>query len=101
MIIVERMIQQVFPDKWVELEAIDKRYDAVEGRFGYPAKKRYQSLMGSIPMGTLIIERQWASLAAMEAANEKFMANPEGQALQKEITSIVKSVHWELYMPLP
>jgi hypothetical protein len=101
MIITERMIQHVYPGKWVELEAIDKKYNAVEARLGFPAKKRYQLLMGSHPMGTLIIERQWPSLAAMEAANEKGMADPEYQTLQQESAQIIKSVHWELYMPMP
>ncbi len=101
MIVVERMIQQIYPDKWAELEAIDKKYNLAEARLGFPPKKRYECLMGSNAMGTLIIERQWPSLAAMEAANEKGMADPEYQALRNETTSIVKSVHWELYMPLP
>jgi hypothetical protein len=53
-------------------------------------------------VNTLIVERQWASMAAMEATYEKAFADPEHQALQKEITSsIIKSAHMELYMPLP
>jgi hypothetical protein len=101
MITIERMIQHIYPGKWAELEAIDKKYNAVEARLGFPAKKRYQLLMGTHPAGTLIIERQWPSLAAMEAANERGMADPEYQALQQEGASIIKSVHWELYMPMP
>jgi hypothetical protein len=58
-------------------------------------------MVGSHDTSTLIVERQWASLAAMEATYEKAFADPEHQALQKEITSIIKSVQWELYMPLP
>jgi hypothetical protein len=94
------MIQQVRPDKWAELGEIDKRYTAVENRLGFPLKKRYQCLMGSHDVNTLIVERQWGSLAAMEATYEKAFADPEHQALQKEITSILKSTQWELYMPL-
>src|SRR4030042_4788183 len=101
MVTIERMIQQVRPDKWAELEEIDKRYNAVENRLGFPPKKRYQCMMGSHDMNTLIVERQWDSLAAMEATYEKAFAAPEHQALQKEITSIIKSVQMELYMPLP
>ena len=102
MVTIERMIQQVRPDKWAELEKIDKKYNAVEGRLGFPPKKRYQCLTGSHEVNTLIVERQWASLAAMEATYEKAFADPEHQALQKELlTSIIKSAHMELYMPLP
>jgi len=101
MIGIERWIQQVYPDKWAELEVIDKKFNAVEGRLGFPPKKRYQCLTGSHEVNTLIVERQWASLAAMEATYEKAFADPEYQALQKEEPSIIKSAHMELYMPLP
>jgi hypothetical protein len=37
----------------------------------------------------------------MEATYEKAFADPEHQALQEEITSIIKSTQWEVYMPLP
>ena len=101
MIIVERMIQKVRPGKWAELEEIDKRYDAVESRLGFPPKKRYRCVMGGYDWNTLIIERQWVSLAAMEATYEKAFADPEHQALSEEIISIVKSTQGEVYMPLP
>jgi hypothetical protein len=99
--ILERMIQHIFPGKWAELEVINKKYDVVEARLGFPAKKRYQLLMGSHPLGSVIIEREWPSLAAMEAANMKGLTDPEYQALQLEGASIIKSVYWETYMPMP
>jgi hypothetical protein len=37
----------------------------------------------------------------MEAAHEKFFADPERQALDEEVVSITKSAQIELYMPLP
>jgi hypothetical protein len=101
MIVIDRMIQKIYSDKWAELEVIDKKYNAAEARLGFPPKKRYSLLTGGYATNTLIVERQWPSLAAMEATHEKAMADPEYQALGMEITSIVKSVHWELYMPLP
>jgi len=101
MVTIERLIQKVFPGKWAELEEIDKRYNAVESRLGFPPKKRYQCMMGGHDTNTLIIERQWDSLAAMEAAFEKVLADPEWQALNEEGASIVKSSQWEVYTPLP
>ena len=100
MIIIERMVQQIFPDKWAELEEIDKKYNQVETRLGFPPKKRFRALMGGHPAGSLVIDREWPSLAAMEAANEKGFMDPEYQALQQESGSIIKSFQWELYMPL-
>ena len=101
MVTIERTIQKVRPGKWAELEEIDKRYNAAESRFGFPPKKRYQCLMGGHDTNTLIIERQWDSLAAMEATSEKAFADPEYKALGEELTSIIKSTQWEVYMPLP
>lgn len=102
MITIERMIQKVFPGKWAELEEIDKRYNAVEKRLGFPpTKKRYQCMIGGHSSDTLIIERQWESLAVMEAAYEKAFADPELQALGKEIASIIENNQVEVYTPLP
>jgi hypothetical protein len=101
MITIERMIQKVRPGKWAELEAIDKKYNAVERRLGYPPKKRYRSVMGGHDLDTVITERQWDSLAAMEATVTKAVADPELQALNEEAASIFKSTQVEVYMPLP
>ena len=101
MIIIERMIQKVRPGKWAELEEIDKRFNDVESRLGFPPKKRYQCIMGGHDMNTLIIERQWESLATMEATYDKAFADPEHQALVEETPSIIKSSQLEVYMPLP
>jgi hypothetical protein len=98
---VERMIQKIYPDKWEELEEIDKRYNVVEGRLGFPSKKRYRCITGGHDTDTLIVERQWDSLAAMEATYEKAMLDRDLQALWAEGTSIVQSTQTELYMPLP
>lgn len=101
MIAIERMIQTVHADKWAELKELDKRYNAVESRLGFPPKKRYQCIMGGHKRNTVIVERQWESLAAMEATYEKAGADPELQALNEETRSIVKSIRVEVYRPLP
>lgn len=66
--IIERMIQQIIPGKCAELETIDQKYNAVEARLGYPLKRHYLCLTGGHTTDTLIIEREWDSLAAMEVA---------------------------------
>ena len=100
--VLHRQIQQVRPGKWAELEEIDKKFNAVESRLGFPPnKKRYQCYFGGHDMDTLIVEYEWDSLAAMETAFEKAMADPEWQALGAEVASIIKSNRMELYAPLP
>lgn len=101
MIAIERMTQKVYPGKWAELEAIDKRYNEIELRMGFPAKKRYQCIMGGSDQNTLIIERQWESLAALEQTYEKALALPEYQALNQEVVTIVQSSQIEVFTPLP
>lgn len=101
MICVERLVQQVRPGKWAELEALDAKYNAVEGRLGFPPKRRLRCYIGGHITDTLIIERQWASMATMEATYEKAFADPEWQALSAEAVTIIKNDQHELYAPLP
>ncbi len=101
MIAVERMTQKVRPGKWADLEEIDKRFNKVEMKAGFPPKKRYQCVIGGMDGNMLIIERQWDSLAAMEAAYEKVMSDPEWQALGQEVISAVESSQIEVFTPLP
>jgi hypothetical protein len=101
MIAIERMTQKIYPGKWAELEEIDKRYNEIEGRMGFPIKKRYQCVIGAEDNNTLIIERQWDSLGAMESTYEKALADPAYQALGKEVGLIVQSSKLEVYTPLP
>ncbi len=84
-----------------ELEVVDKKYDVAERRLGFPPKKRYRAYVGGHNVDTLIIERQWPSLAAMEAAYDKSFADPELQRLNSESAAMIKSNQVELYAPLP
>lgn len=104
MAVLERLIQKVRPDKWEELEVFDKKFDVIEGAAGFPSKKRYVCLAGGLPQGTLIIEREWESLAAAEAAYAKFNAEPAALQLGKEFQAsgcIEGTQVRELYQPLP
>ena len=101
MIAVERQIQKVRPGKWAALEEIEKRFAAVESRYGFPTKKRYQCLFGAHDTNILIIERQWDSFAAMEATYEKIFPDPEHKALIAEVVEIIESQQIEIYTPLP
>ena len=98
--IIERMIQQIIPGKWAELEAIDQKFDTVEARLGFPPKRRSRCMVGAHNSDTLIVEREWDSLATMEAVYTKAFGDPEHQALNAQAVSIIKSNQIELYMPL-
>ncbi len=98
--ILERLIQQVVPGKWEALDALDMKYDAVEKKLGFPAKRRYRSIAAGGNTDTLVIEREWESMAVMEAAWEKSMTSPELQQLMVEGVDIISSNTWELYFIL-
>ena len=101
MIVLERQIQKVIPGKWAALEEIDKRFSTLENKFGFPPKKRYQYIIGGQDTNTLIIERQWESMAAFEENFTKAMSSPEHQALVAEMENIVSSTQFEVLTPLP
>lgn len=99
--ILQRQIQILRPGKWAELDEIDKKFDKVEGPLGFPSKRRYRSLVGGHTTNTLIIEREWESLAALETAYEKAFASTERQALVDSLDPILESQYMELYQPMP
>ncbi len=97
---LEREVQAIKPDKWEALEAIDKKFNAVESKAGFPPKRRMRSYIGKYDNSTLVIEREWESLAAMEAAYMKVMVDPEWQALTPPLNEIVTSARSEIYFIL-
>mgnify|MGYP003702755189 FL=1 len=99
--IKERLTQKIYPDKWEELDALDQKYNQIEGAAGFPPKTRYQLIISSKSSNILVVEREWESFAAMEAAYEKLMVNPAWHALNAEGSSVIKDGYTEILMPLP
>lgn len=99
MVVIELMIQEVYPGKWEALAEIDKKFDVVEKRHGFPATKRMSSISGAYDMNTIVIMREWESMAAMEAAYESIFTDSEHQVLVAETMSIIKNSRIELYTP--
>jgi hypothetical protein len=97
---LERVIQQIRPGKWAELEALDKKFNIVESRLGFPTKRRFRSFIGGHHNNTLVIESEWESLAAMEATYMKAFADPEWQTLSGELDTVSESNQVELYLAL-
>ena len=98
--VIERMVQEIHVGKFGDLTELDKRYAALERPLGYPPLKRFFVLSGPHNLMTTIIEREWESMAAMEAAVEKSLASPEIQAQHVEGAEIIKSSRIELYVPM-
>jgi len=99
MIVIERMIQEIHPGKNEALVELDGRYAPINESLGFPPIKRYWSISGSHDWNTSVLERQWESMAAMEATYEKSFDHPDIQALNAEGADIIKSTRVELYTP--
>lgn len=99
--VLERHVRKIHPSKWDEAERLDKRYDAIEGKYGFPPKRYYRCISGTHDVFTSIMEREWESLAAMEAAQEKAFADPQWQALASEGEAIMEGPQIELYLVQP
>jgi hypothetical protein len=98
--VLERLTQQIYATKWLDLEELDKKYDAIESKHGYPPKRRYRLFMGGGSTNTLVVEREWESLADMEAAYEKAFIDPEWQAVNAEASIIIADNQLEILLPL-
>ena len=96
--IMERLIQKVDRTSWSKKIAIEKRYEVVEARLGFPPSRRYRAFIGANETNTRVIERDWSSQGAYLATIEKALADPEWQALGAEQVGIVLSNQVELYM---
>jgi hypothetical protein len=94
--VLERMVQKI--GDWEKIDEMDQKHNAIESNYGFPTKRRYRALAGPHTMDTLIIEREWDSMAAMEEAFTRLMADAKYQALSSSYPGVVVSSQWELYM---
>lgn len=99
--VLERLVQPVAPGKWGDLEILDKDYDALEAKYGFPQKLRLQCVAGGLSMDAVIIQRVWPSLAVMEDAYGRLMQDPEWVKLGARGNGIIKENFRELYIVLP
>lgn len=96
--IMERLTQKVDRASWAKKLALEKRYEAVEARLGYPPSRRYRAFIGTADTNTRVIERDWSGLGAYLTTVEKAQADPEWQALGAEQIGIVLGNQMELYI---
>jgi hypothetical protein len=76
----------------------EQKWEAVEKRLGgFPTKKHYSLISGSDDFGTMVWEREWDSLAAMEAAYDRLFADPEAKSLGSNAPSIYSGERIEYY----
>jgi hypothetical protein len=102
--VMERGVHKIPTSKWEEFLELEKRYDALESQWAFPPKRRYRPMFAGPPQPHTTVymrEREWESLAAMEAAYSKAMASPEWQALQNELELMDEGLYSELFWCMP
>jgi hypothetical protein len=98
MAILIREIQQVRPGKWEALKDAEKRWNIFEERVRFPRNKRRSRVYSGVDdTNTVVIEFEFDSLAALEAANTRAESDPEYQELLAELETIIASNRVELY----
>ena len=100
--ILMREIQKIRPGKWEEVEEVEKEWQALEKRAGCPGgKKRYRGITAPHDMDTLVVEVEWESFAAYEAANARVAAEPGFADLVERTDPLIESMRFEFYNVLP
>ncbi len=104
-VVIQRMVQKVINaqnlETWDKLEKVDKKFNELEKKLGYPDnKKRLRCLFGSLDSNTIVIEYEWQSLGKMERTMTKAFLDPEYQKLNKELEGIIESSTIEIYTPV-
>ncbi|MFX1325406.1 MAG: hypothetical protein ACFE8N_10645 [Promethearchaeota archaeon] len=100
-VVIQRMIQKLYPGKWDELNKINAKFDDIEAKYGFPQnKKRLRCLFGEVGANSIVIEFEWPSLSKMEKAMTKAYLDPEYQKLTEKLDSIIISATTEIYTPV-
>ena len=97
--VLMRLIQEIASDKWQQLDSIDKKFDEIESKMGFPPKKRYRGLIGP-DLNILVVERIWESMAKAEEIMSKANSDPEYLTLSVQLIGVVLSQRFEVFLVL-
>lgn len=88
--ILERHIQTLEPGGWETYQSKEKQWLAIEARLGGFSQKHYYVPMSNWSGTTVIWEREWESMAAMESAYESMMDDDEVDEMAGVPSAIVE-----------
>ncbi len=95
--ILERRTHKVI-GKVEDLVAMEKKFDELEAKMqNVPPKRRYWSGFGTLPSFMFVWEREWESMAALEAYQKCTMTDPEWGSLFEETSGMFGDIWSELY----
>jgi hypothetical protein len=93
-----RLTQEIFPEKWDELNVLDKKFDEIENKFGAPPKSRARMMVDNQLTNTLIIEREFEDDKLLRDLDKNCRKDPEYKTLEKQLKTIVKSQKTEIFV---
>ena len=98
--VMQRCFQQII-GTYEEAIALEKEFAALEAKMvNVPEKRRYFAYFGALPLGTMVWERDWESLAALEVYSQQTGEGPEWAALFQKAGHVFADTHFEIYMPM-
>lgn len=93
--IVIRDVFQIRPDKMKEAKALLPEIQALNKRLGVPVGRAMTDVTG--PYYTLVLEREFPSIAAWEKSLGKIFAYPEWQKTYGRFRPMIESGHREIF----
>lgn len=95
--IMERCTQKVISTN-KEAYELEIEFDALESKLeGVPQKRRYWAGYCSLPANTMVWERDWPSLAAVEAYNQTIAKDPEWRKLFEKANKVYTDLVFEIF----
>ncbi|MBI3751781.1 MAG: hypothetical protein HY263_09040 [Chloroflexi bacterium] len=98
--ILERIVTTVERGRWAELAEVEERFEKIESAMGFPPARRYRAGASAHNMNTMVLEREWDSYAAREAAYERAMADEAWHAVGRDSYGIIGATQAEFYHPV-
>lgn len=97
MAILERLVFKLQGGNWERIQQAEAVADEIEARWNFPPKRLYRPMLSGSSFDTLIIEREWESLAAMEAAETEAWSHPDMAAFFEEYSPLYGDMVREVY----
>jgi len=98
--ILERQVKRLARGKFDRMQEMWAKYQPIEAKYGVPPHKRYRYLSGE-DWWTIVLEREWESMAAFEATQAKLSADAEYQKVLQAYADVYEAARFEFLVPVP
>lgn len=95
--VMERIVQQIPEGKMDAFREWQGKQDVISAPLGFPPLRWYSAIFTAEQSFTVVCEREWASMAELEAVYEKAMADPGYMSHQALWPSMGRSHRMEMW----